>query len=229
MRIKIRDWDKYFEADRSRQWKHLSWVPTPNKQGLGYKKIMAQKNGAEIFGCWNAVIQQASLCEPRGDLSKYTIEDLSLNTLIPLTILKNAINYIVQTLDWIEVIDNLDKNVNDDDVSRPVKDVVSSCNTCNTCNPLLPESQTKPPRKKEKKEFNPPTEIEVIEYFKQNGYSEESAKRFFNSYTVSNWYDSRGNPVLNWKQKAQMVWFKPENKKPDQKQSEDRWKFLESK
>jgi len=112
MRIKIRYWDSFFEADRSRQWKKLSWVPVPNKQGLGYKKIMAQKNGAAIFGCWNALIQQASLCSPRGDLTKYSIDDLSTKTEIPLPVLTEAIYFIVQHLDWIEVIENLDKNVN---------------------------------------------------------------------------------------------------------------------
>lgn len=112
MRIKIRDWDKHFEADRSRQWKSLKWVPIPNKQGLGYKKIMSQKNGPEIFGCWCALVQQASLCDPRGDLSKYSIDDLSINTIIPINILTKAIEFIIQNLDWIEVIENLDINVN---------------------------------------------------------------------------------------------------------------------
>lgn len=110
-RIKIRDWDINFEADRSRQWKNIKWVPIPNKQGLGYKKVMAQKNGATIFGCWIALVEQGSLCDPRGDLSKYTIEELSIKTLIPLTILTESIDYILQNLDWIEVVENHDKNV----------------------------------------------------------------------------------------------------------------------
>jgi hypothetical protein len=29
------------------------------------------------------------------------------------------------------------------------------------------------------------------------------------------WRDSRGNLVRSWRQKAQSVWFKPENKKKD--------------
>jgi hypothetical protein len=133
MKIRIRDWDTYFEADRSRQWKKLSWVPVPNKQGLGYKKIMLQKNGAEIFGCWNALIQQGSLCNPRGDLSKYTLNDLSTNTLIPLTILKSSINFIIQNLDWIEVIENLDKNVNEND-KNVIEPAIGSSILCNSLN-----------------------------------------------------------------------------------------------
>ncbi|HWR94112.1 MAG TPA: Lin1244/Lin1753 domain-containing protein [Flavobacterium sp.] len=54
--------------------------------------------------------------------------------------------------------------------------------------------------------------IDVETYFSENGYTLDSAKKFFNYYSVSNWKDSKGNQVKNWKQKAQSVWFKPENK-----------------
>lgn len=109
---RIRDWSLHFEQDRSKQWKILKWVPIPNKQGKGYRKIMAEKNGLEIFACWIALVQQASLCNPRGDLSKYNLSDLSLLTLISSDKLQKSIEYCSQTLDWIEVIENLDKNVN---------------------------------------------------------------------------------------------------------------------
>lgn len=55
--------------------------------------------------------------------------------------------------------------------------------------------------------------IDIIkDYFTDNGYSIESAEKFFNYYSVADWTDSKGNEVKNWKQKAQSVWFKPENK-----------------
>ncbi len=63
-----------------------------------------------------------------------------------------------------------------------------------------------------KKTFIPPTLDEVKEYFKSNGYQEQCAIRYFNGYDVSNWIDSKGNKIKNWKQKAQHVWFKPEHK-----------------
>lgn len=65
---------------------------------------------------------------------------------------------------------------------------------------------------KDKKEIKLPTIIEVKEYFKENGYKEESAVKFFGYYSVANWKDSKGNEVKSWKQKAQAVWFKDENK-----------------
>ena len=112
MRIRIRDWEKNFERDRSKQWKHLQWVPLPNRQGAGYRKIMAHLNGAEIFGCWVALVEVASTCEPRGDLSKYNDESLTLLSMIRQDVLMPAIRFLSQELDWIEVIENLDSSVN---------------------------------------------------------------------------------------------------------------------
>jgi hypothetical protein len=119
MSFRIRDWEKHFERDRSKQWKVLQWVPIPNKQGKGYRKIMKEKNGLEIFACWIAIIELASKCEVRGDLSKYSIDDISLLTLIDENKLKSAIKYLSEVLDWIEVIkessENLDIDVNKND------------------------------------------------------------------------------------------------------------------
>lgn len=60
--------------------------------------------------------------------------------------------------------------------------------------------------------FVKPDLIEVINYFSENGFTDISAKKFFNYYDVSDWHDSKGNKIVNWKQKAQSVWFKDENK-----------------
>lgn len=57
-----------------------------------------------------------------------------------------------------------------------------------------------------------PTLTEVQEYFKENGYSIESATKAFHYYDSANWVDSKGAKVKSWKQKMQGVWFKEENK-----------------
>jgi hypothetical protein len=62
------------------------------------------------------------------------------------------------------------------------------------------------------KQYNNRTIEQVIEYFTENGYTKESAIKFFNYYEVANWEDSKGKEVKRWKQKAQGVWFKDENK-----------------
>ena len=56
---------------------------------------------------------------------------------------------------------------------------------------------------------------EVINYFIDNNYTKESAEKFFNYYEAAGWKDSNDRQVKNWKQKAQGVWFKPENEMRD--------------
>jgi hypothetical protein len=46
----------------------------------------------------------------------------------------------------------------------------------------------------------------------EKGFTEQSAQKAFSYYDISNWKDSKGNPVKNWKQKMISVWFKDENK-----------------
>lgn len=64
------------------------------------------------------------------------------------------------------------------------------------------------------KKFIPPSLDDVKSYFKENGYSDESAETFHKYYSTGEppWYDGRGKPVKSWKQKAVAVWFKDENK-----------------
>jgi len=76
----------------------------------------------------------------------------------------------------------------------------------------IKKEEKKKERKKTEK-FEPPTEKDVIDYFTENGYSIEAAKKVFKYYNSANWHDSKGNPVKNWKQKMIAVWFRPENKK----------------
>lgn len=67
-------------------------------------------------------------------------------------------------------------------------------------------------KRKKHSEFIAPSQDEFIEYFKANGYKTDIALRAFKGYSESGWKDSQGKPVLNWKQKCQHVWFKPEHK-----------------
>lgn len=75
------------------------------------------------------------------------------------------------------------------------------------------EEEIKEDEKKDKRKiFTPPSQIEVVDYFNQNGYSNESAIKAFKYYETGNWKDGKGNQVKNWKQKMQSVWFKEDNK-----------------
>lgn len=60
--------------------------------------------------------------------------------------------------------------------------------------------------------FTPPTQIEVENYFVENGYTKESGTKAFEYYNRLNWKDSNNRPVKNWKNKMLSVWFTEKNK-----------------
>lgn len=63
----------------------------------------------------------------------------------------------------------------------------------------------------QKKRIIPESLQEVEAFFFEYGYDKSLAKKFWDSYSVNNWCDGKNNPVVNWKQKAINVWFKPED------------------
>lgn len=65
----IKDWDTHFENNRTRELKHMEWIPVPNKMdGDGYTELVDHPNGAAHFGAWIAIVEVASKCDPRGTL-----------------------------------------------------------------------------------------------------------------------------------------------------------------
>ena len=110
-----------------------------------------------------------------------------------------------------------EQQTNQQTANRPLTDEQQTANR-----PLTTTKERKE-IKKEKKDKNivaPPSFEEIEIYFKENGFDSILAKRFFDSYSVANWHDSKGNPVKNWKQKAINVWFKDENKPKQVQQSQ---------
>jgi hypothetical protein len=67
-------------------------------------------------------------------------------------------------------------------------------------------------KEKESTRFAAPTLDEVKEFFKENGYTLDSATKAFTYYSEAQWRDSRGQTVKNWKQKMRGVWFRDEHK-----------------
>lgn len=67
--------------------------------------------------------------------------------------------------------------------------------------------------------FAPPTLAEVVAYFSENGFPADHANKAFHYYNDADWKDSKGNKVINWKQKFRGNWFKEENKQQVQIQT----------
>lgn len=73
------------------------------------------------------------------------------------------------------------------------------------------EKMGKPVQKKRKQtQFVPPTVDDVAAYCKEKGYSID-AKMFHDYYSAADWHDSKGKPVLNWKQRV-ITWSNQEQK-----------------
>lgn len=188
MKIKIRDWDTHFERDRTKQWKHLEWVPIPNKQGSGFRKIMKQPNGLEIFSCWIVLVEVASTCTPRGDLSKYNLDDLSDLCMINGEKLIVGIKYLSEVLDWIEIIENLDTTVKNIDVDGQRNCDSSSILFNSIQSNSIQDSDArkildKP--KKEKKNIEPPSFEDVKAYC-------DERKNSVNAQDFIDYYEARG-------------------------------------
>lgn len=225
----IRNWDENFENNKSRERTRLSWCAVPNKQdGLGYGRLITMEDGPALYGAFIATVLVASKQQkPRNgyltDTGRalgrpYTANDLSIKTRIPADLIQkmldvvssNEIGWVVKLIDFKEI---------NGECQHGAREVPDEC-PLDTLEEKRREGKEgkgkKPPSaKKQKKQFIPPTESEVIQYFADNGYSTQAAKKAFQYYDSAGWKDSRGKPVLSWKQKMISVWFKDENKAKD--------------
>lgn len=67
--LRVVDWEKHFENNRTRELKNLSFVLVPNKMdGDGYTELLDHENGVAHFGIWISILEIASRCEIRGTL-----------------------------------------------------------------------------------------------------------------------------------------------------------------
>lgn len=107
---RVVDWDLHFENNRTRELKALAWVPFPNKHdGDGYTELLDHEEGAAHYGCWCAIVQVASKCDPRGTLLRdgarpHDAASLARMTRIPEEVMKRAIARLLIPVRWLEVV-----------------------------------------------------------------------------------------------------------------------------
>lgn len=59
--FQVRDWQRHYENDRSRRVTKCKFVCVPNKQhGWGFKRIMAEPDGAAIYGIFHIIVGTCS-------------------------------------------------------------------------------------------------------------------------------------------------------------------------
>jgi len=109
--LRVRDWDRLYENNRSREMKRTGWFPAPNDlSGDGYVELVSHENGAAHLGARTALLMVASKAKPRRGLlvredgRPHTAESLSLITRLPASILEIAIKRLLE-IGLLEVVD----------------------------------------------------------------------------------------------------------------------------
>jgi len=107
---RIKDWDKHFENNRTRELKNMPWLPLPTKlDGDGYTELVEHKNGAAHFGAWTAILKVAGRCDLRGTLLRgnsqpHTSESLARITRLPKKVFDEVLPRLV-SIGWVEVLE----------------------------------------------------------------------------------------------------------------------------
>lgn len=108
--LRIKDWDRHFENNRTRGYKSLRWVPVPNKQdGDGYTELVEHPDGPAHYAAWVALVLVASKCVPRGTLLReanrpHDSGSLSRISRMPRSVFDGSIPRLLE-IEWLEEVD----------------------------------------------------------------------------------------------------------------------------
>ena len=108
MFYRITDWSKIYENNRTREMKHMAWVPVPNRMdGEGYTELVNHPNGAAHLGAWLAILEIASRCDERGTLLRgngrpHDAASFSTVSRLPVEIFKEVIPRLLD-IGWMSV------------------------------------------------------------------------------------------------------------------------------
>ncbi len=109
MILRVAQWGEIYENNRTKDLKHMSWVPIPNKMdGDGYTELVAHSDGAAHLGAWLTIIQIASKCDPRGTLLRdrcapHTSGSLSRISRLPREVFEAVLPRLL-LIGWLELI-----------------------------------------------------------------------------------------------------------------------------
>ncbi|MCC6263720.1 MAG: hypothetical protein IT169_09105 [Bryobacterales bacterium] len=107
MILRVKDWGRLYENNRTRDLKAMQWVPIPNRMdGDGYTELVDHESGAAHLGAWLAMVQIASRCHPRGTLVRddgrpHTPQSLARISRLPATLFDEALPRLIR-IGWLE-------------------------------------------------------------------------------------------------------------------------------
>jgi hypothetical protein len=194
----IVDWDKNFENNKSRTRAQCSFVCVPNKQhGMGFSRVMAEKDGAAIYGVWHLIVGACSQQEKReGWLTHdghqtgtaWTLDDLALKFRRPEKEIERAIEVLSSAkVGWIKTY-QYGENAEPVECSPSARVVPAEC----------PSGALKRREEKEEKGRETPTLEEVKTCCTENGLTESDAVWFWNKCEANGWTNG-GKPIKSWK------------------------------
>lgn len=111
--LRVVDWARYYENNRTKELKQMAWVPVPTKQdGDGYCTLVNHQAGAAHLGAWLAILQIAAKCEPRGTLLRdsrrgvaHTPQSLATISRLPAGLFQEVIPRLLDETGWLEEIE----------------------------------------------------------------------------------------------------------------------------
>lgn len=110
--LRVKDWNKHYENNRTRRLKYMAWVPFPNKMdGYGYLELMDHEQGPAHFAVFILIVEIASKCEPRGLLQMepgkpHTAHSCARKAHLPATLVRDACTRLLQPqIGWLEQVD----------------------------------------------------------------------------------------------------------------------------
>jgi len=126
----VNDWDLHFENDRSRERKNCSFVCVPNKQhGMGFSRVMAEPDGAAIYGIWHMIIGACSQQTHRNGWltddgeqagSPWGADDMGIKFRRPVAEIQRALDFLCSPkVGWINCLENKEL--------QPTPDVLPAC------------------------------------------------------------------------------------------------------
>jgi len=131
MKYQIKDWVSHFENDRSKTRAQCSFVCVPNKQhGMGFCRIMAEPDGAAIYGIWHCLVGACSQQKKRngwltidGEQAgiAWGSDDLSLKFRRPVAEIDRALDFLASDkVGWLIKHQNTNEINNPPPNHRPI-------------------------------------------------------------------------------------------------------------
>lgn len=108
--LRIRNWEKHYENNRSRELRRPEWLPLPNKfDGSGFMELLDHAAGMSHYGAWCLLLGVASRMPTRGlfvaDSGRpLAIKDIARMTRGSVKAFEEAIPRLIEVR-WMEEVD----------------------------------------------------------------------------------------------------------------------------